>query len=167
MSLHFLDIDSPLGRLRLVADEQALRGIEFEHPRHPLPRGEDWHARDTGVLRAARAQLGQYFRGERRRFELPLAPQGSEFQRRVWQALLAIEYGRTCSYADIARALGDAQATRAVGAANGRNPIAVIVPCHRVIGADGSLVGFAGGLERKRYLLDHEAKVAGTWDRLF
>lgn len=153
MSIDFQHIDSPLGPLLLVADARGLRGIEFEAPRHPLARGEDWREGETGVLRAARAQLGQYFRGERRRFELPLAPQGTEFQRRVWQALQGIDYGRTCSYADVARRLGDAQATRAVGAANGRNPIAIVIPCHRVVGADGSLIGYGGGLERKRFLL--------------
>jgi methylated-DNA-[protein]-cysteine S-methyltransferase len=153
MSVHFLEIESPIGRLLLVADAHGLRGIEYEQPRHPLARGADWREGETGVLRAARAQLGQYFRGERRRFELPLAPQGTPFQHRVWQALKGIEYGLTCSYADIARQLGEAQATRAVGAANGRNPLSIVVPCHRVIGADGNLTGYGGGLERKRFLL--------------
>jgi methylated-DNA-[protein]-cysteine S-methyltransferase len=111
------------------------------------------------LLEASR-QLQAYFAGERREFDLPLAPYGSDFQRRVWSALLEIPYGETISYLELARRLGDPRAVRAVGSANGRNPISIIIPCHRVIGADGSLVGYGGGLERKRWLLRHEAAYA-------
>jgi methylated-DNA-[protein]-cysteine S-methyltransferase len=108
------------------------------------------------VLVRTQAQLAEYFAGERRAFDLPLAPQGSGFQVEVWRALLRIPYGETCSYGDIARVVGRPAASRAVGAANGRNPIPIIVPCHRVIGSNGSLTGYGGGLPVKRWLLDHE-----------
>lgn len=160
--IDYQHVDSPLGRLLLVADAHGLRGIEYEQPRHPLARGDDWREGDSGVLRATRAQLTQYFRGERRAFELPLAPQGTAFQRSVWQALLGVDYGSTASYADIARRLGVPNATRAVGAANGRNPISIVIPCHRVIGADGSLTGYGGGLQRKRALLALEGALAAS-----
>jgi methylated-DNA-[protein]-cysteine S-methyltransferase len=100
--------------------------------------------------------MDEYFEGSRKEFQLPLAPEGTDFQKRVWSELLNIPYGATCSYLDVARALGDANAIRAVGAANGRNPISIIIPCHRVIGADGSLTGYGGGLWRKEWLLRHE-----------
>jgi methylated-DNA-[protein]-cysteine S-methyltransferase len=115
--------------------------------------------RDDALLRPAREQLRAYFAGELLDFDLPLAAAGTEFQQRVWQALGAIPYGATASYAAIARAIGSPTATRAVGAANGRNPIAIIVPCHRVIGKDGTLTGYGGGLARKQWLLRHEAGV--------
>ena len=110
-----------------------------------------------GSLDEAAGQLGEYFAGERRTFDLPLAPEGTDFQRRVWAQLRAIPYGSTSTYGEVARAIGATNGFRAVGLANGRNPIAIIVPCHRVIGADGSLTGYAGGMERKRFLLDLEA----------
>jgi methylated-DNA-[protein]-cysteine S-methyltransferase len=115
---------------------------------------------DTPPLDEARRQLEAYFAGELREFDLPLAPEGSEFQLRVWEQLRAIPYGETISYGELARRVGDPAAARAVGLANGRNPLPVIVPCHRVIGADGALTGFGGGLERKRRLLELEAGVA-------
>jgi methylated-DNA-[protein]-cysteine S-methyltransferase len=108
------------------------------------------------MLDAARTQLDEYFAGARLEFDLPLDAQGTPFQRRVWTALAEIPFGQTISYAELARRVGDVKAVRAVGAANGRNPIPIIVPCHRVIGANGSLVGFGGGLERKQWLLEHE-----------
>ncbi|MGB3181970.1 MAG: methylated-DNA--[protein]-cysteine S-methyltransferase [Cyclobacteriaceae bacterium] len=108
-------------------------------------------------------QLNDYLEGKRSTFDLPLAPAGTEFQRRVWQALLDIPFGKTCSYLDLSRNLGDVKAIRAVGTANGKNPIWIIIPCHRVIGSDGSLTGYAGGLEMKKNLLDHEAKIAGNY----
>ena len=108
----------------------------------------------------ARKQLGEYFKGKRMTFDLPLAPEGTEFQQSVWKQLRKISYGRTKSYGEIANKVGNPRASRAVGAANGRNPISIIVPCHRVIGADGKLTGFGGGIERKRWLLEHEQKVA-------
>jgi methylated-DNA-[protein]-cysteine S-methyltransferase len=106
-------------------------------------------------------QLGEYFAGTRTRFDLPLEARGSEFEKKVWRALEKIPYGKTRSYLDLAKAIGSPKACRAVGAANGRNPLPIVVPCHRVIGADGKLTGFAGGIEKKAKLLDHEARAAG------
>jgi len=108
------------------------------------------------LLARTRQELAEYFAGTRTTFDVPLGPPGTPFQRRVWDALRAIAYGTTLSYSDLARRLGDVRATRAVGAANGRNPIPIIVPCHRVVGANGALTGFGGGLDRKRWLLEHE-----------
>ena len=149
----YIPMDTPIGPLRLVADDGGLREIHFESGRHPRAPDESWQAGETEVLREARAQLAAYFSGRLRAFDLPLAPRGSPFQLRVWRALLDVPYGTTCSYAEIARRLGSASATRAVGAANGRNPLPIVVPCHRVIGADGSLTGYGGGLAIKRFLL--------------
>lgn len=126
------------------------------HPRSDRQDGGD--RRPTTIWREARAQLTAYFAGELIEFDLPLAPQGTEFQKQVWLALRRIPFGATTTYGEIARALGDAGAVRAVGAANGRNPLPIIVPCHRVIGANGSLTGFGGGLPVKRWLLDHEQR---------
>jgi methylated-DNA-[protein]-cysteine S-methyltransferase len=120
--------------------------------RHETPRAEG-AVRDGDPLREARRQLEEYFAGERREFSLTLEPAGTDFQRRVWQALRGIPYGATMSYGELARRIGNPRAVRAVGLANGANPISIIVPCHRVIGADGSLTGYGGGLERKRFLL--------------
>ena len=145
-------IDSPVGPLMLAADDAGLRHIEFRDNRHPADRA-DWHGGDSEVLRATEAQLNEYFDGKRRVFDLPLAPQGTEFQLRVWHELANIAYGETISYAQLAQRLGNPNGTRAVGAANGRNPLPIVLPCHRVIGADGSLTGFGGGLPTKEYLL--------------
>jgi methylated-DNA-[protein]-cysteine S-methyltransferase len=153
------EFDTPVGRLLLVADEQGLRHIGFEIGRYPVWIGDDWR-RDTKALRVVRAQLDAYFAGELTEFDLPLAPQGSPFQLQVWGELRRIPYGATLSYGDIARRLGDPTASRAVGAANGRNPLPIVVPCHRVIGADGSLTGFGGGLPTKKFLLEHEQRYA-------
>lgn len=162
-----MTMPSPIGELTLTANDDGITGILFETNRHAKPRLDEWTRADrsedrpaTIALSAVRSQLDEYFRGERRDFDLPLAPRGTEFQRRVWNALREIPFGRTVSYIDIARRLGDPAAVRAVGAANGRNPIPIVVPCHRVIGADGSLVGFGGGMERKRWLLAHERPAA-------
>lgn len=145
-------IDSPVGPLMLAADDHALRHIEFRDNCHPADR-RDWHGGDNEVLQAAQQQLGEYFAGRRRVFDLPLAPVGTEFQRTVWQALADIPYGSTISYAQLAQRLGNPNGTRAVGAANGRNPLPIVLPCHRVIGADGGLTGFGGGLPTKEFLL--------------
>jgi methylated-DNA-[protein]-cysteine S-methyltransferase len=152
-------IASPLGGLTVVAEDGALTGLYFErHRRRPKPErlGE---YRESG-FEEARRQLDEYFAGQRTSFELPLAPQGDEFQQRVWRLLTEIPFGRTRSYGDLARQLGDVSLAQEVGAANGRNPLSVIVPCHRVIGADGGLTGYAGGLDRKRFLLDLEQPAA-------
>ena len=158
MSTIYYDyLPTPIGRLLLAMDGQGLRHVHFETGRSQLEPGEDWE-RGTGALHEARAQLKAYFAGKLVQFDLPLAPQGTEFQQRVWLELLRIPYGETTSYGEIARRLGDLRATRAVGAANGQNPLPIIVPCHGVIGADGSLTGFGGGLPTKRFLLDHEQR---------
>ncbi|MHB1222711.1 MAG: methylated-DNA--[protein]-cysteine S-methyltransferase [Gemmatimonadaceae bacterium] len=158
-------IESPLGELTLVAHDGVLAGLYFaEHTRRPQP--SDFGARDDGGFQAAIEQLGDYFRGDRTVFDLSLAPRGNPFQQRVWSLLRRIPYGQVRSYGQLATELGDPRLARAVGAANGRNPISVIVPCHRVVGAGGSLVGYAGGLARKRFLLDVEGAVVGGQIRL-
>jgi methylated-DNA-[protein]-cysteine S-methyltransferase len=148
-------IDSPLGELLLVGDGRALTRLEMS------PRGVPADARhDPDAFSEVEAQLSAYFAGQLTEFDVPLAPTGTGFQLRVWGALLEIPYGETASYGAVAAAVGRPDAVRAVGATNGRNPIAVIVPCHRVIGADGTLVGYGGGLPRKRLLLELEAEHA-------
>jgi methylated-DNA-[protein]-cysteine S-methyltransferase len=146
-------VDTPIGRLRLVSDGTHLQRIEFEgqyDTAKPVSEALD------PVLSACASQLREYFAGERDRFDLPLAADGTAFQHRVWAALAAIPYGQLRSYRDIAEAIDKPTAVRAVGAANGRNPLPIVVPCHRVIGSDGSLTGFAGGLEAKTRLLQLE-----------
>ncbi|MEO6264143.1 MAG: methylated-DNA--[protein]-cysteine S-methyltransferase [Luteimonas sp.] len=155
MMLH-TSMYSPVGPLLLAADDEGLCLIEFDSPRHPATRGSDWREGDNAVLRDTRTQLDEYFAGTRRGFDLPLAPRGTGFQREVWQALQRIPYGETISYAELATRIGKPSAMRAVGGANGRNPLPIVVPCHRVIGADGSLTGFGGGLPTKRFLLQLE-----------
>jgi methylated-DNA-[protein]-cysteine S-methyltransferase len=152
--MRYCTLTTPIGELLLTADDDgALTGVNLPN-RHPDPAGWD---RDDELLADARRQLTEYFAGERTSFDLPLRPAGAPFQLRVWEALLRIPYGETASYGELARELtGHPGAARAVGAANGRNPIAIIVPCHRVIGASGALTGYAGGLECKRALLDLE-----------
>ena len=151
----YTTLDSPIGPLLLTSDGEALAGIYMEsHKRGPQPEG-DWR-RDSSPFRDVADQLAGYFAGRRRRFNLPIALGGTEFQRRVWSALREIEFGHTLCYAELAERIGSPAAVRAVGAAVGRNPISIIIPCHRVVGSNGHLTGFAGGLERKRWLLDHE-----------
>ena len=154
---------SPVGELILTASDTALKGVFFPLPRNRVTPEErpDW-VRDDGrgpagaLLARVRWQLTEYFDGTRESFDLPLDAGGSPFERRVWDLLRTIPYGTTTSYGALARRLGDPRATRAVGAANGKNPIPIIVPCHRVVGARGDLTGFGGGLDRKRWLLEHE-----------
>jgi len=149
--LHWTIHDSPVGPLTLIADEQALTGLHFAGYGHGLGAGR--RDPEAPVLAAAAAQLDEYFAAERRDFDLELDLAGTDFQRAVWDELVRIPYGETVSYGEIARRLGRPERVRAVGAANGRNPVAIVVPCHRVIGADGGLVGYGGGLDRKRRLL--------------
>jgi methylated-DNA-[protein]-cysteine S-methyltransferase len=153
-------IDSPVGRIRIVAEDAVIRQIWFV--------GDDVPLCATGepLLAAAVRQLEEYFAGRRTSFDLPLAPQGSAFQQKVWAALRDIPYGATVSYGELASSLGLVNGARAVGAANGQNPIAIVVPCHRVIGANGRLVGYAGGLDRKRLLLEVEAHLGDTTGQL-
>jgi methylated-DNA-[protein]-cysteine S-methyltransferase len=149
-------ISTPLGDVLLARTEAGLAGAWFAGQKaHPIAIGAP-RRDDDPLLRAAAAQIGEYFAGQRPHFELTLDLRGTDFQRQVWQALLRIGRGQTASYADIAREIGSPTAVRAVGAAVGRNPVGVIVPCHRVVGSDGSLTGYAGGLERKRALLHLE-----------
>jgi methylated-DNA-[protein]-cysteine S-methyltransferase len=149
-------IDSPIGELTLTADGRLLTGVHMHEQRH-LPRIPAGSQRDDGGLAHVVAQLEAYFAGELTDFELPMRMHGTEFQQRVWASLCEIPYGETISYGELARWVGNPKASRAVGLANGRNPVAIIVPCHRVIGADGSLTGYGGGLDRKVWLLEHEA----------
>jgi methylated-DNA-[protein]-cysteine S-methyltransferase len=154
--------DSPVGPLTLVSLEGRLIGCHFANA--TLPRDvRDAERNSDAVLDAARRQLDGYFGGTRTRFELPLAPRGTVFQRSVWQALSTIPFGETRTYGGIAAQLGRPSASRAVGAANGQNPIAIIIPCHRVIGSTGALTGFGGGLERKQHLLGLEAAPQGLF----
>jgi methylated-DNA-[protein]-cysteine S-methyltransferase len=154
---------SPVGPLTLVAAGDALAGLYMTGQRHLPPDaafGEPAAAVGEPFAAAAR-QLREYFAGERTRFDLELVLDGSAFQQRVWAALQDIPYGQTVSYGQLADRIGQPSASRAVGLANGRNPIGIIVPCHRVVGADGGLTGYGGGIERKRYLLAHEQRVTG------
>ena len=148
---------SPIGQLLLAGDEQGLHLLHMDSA-HPWELNPAWQAASSQLDEVAR-QLDEYFANRRQRFDLRLAAKGTEFQRSVWQALVEIPYGTTTSYAELAKTIGRPKAIRAVGTANGANPIAVIVPCHRVIGSNGSLTGFAGGLERKQLLLQLE----GAW----
>jgi len=159
MTTYYTHVDSPLGPLLLTGDGHALTRLSMTQQKHAPHIEPDWQC-DPAPFADARAQLDAYFDGRRHDFDLPLAPAGTEFQRTVWTALCAIPHGRTTSYGDLARRIGRPAASRAVGLANGRNPIAIIVPCHRVIGADGSLTGYGGGIKRKRWLLDHERRHA-------
>jgi methylated-DNA-[protein]-cysteine S-methyltransferase len=157
----YLRMHSPLGRMLLVSDGQALTGAYFTGQKYDATPQPDWEQDEAlPPLYEARGQLLEYFAGRRTTFDLPLMPAGTAFQVRVWKALLGIPHGETRTYGDVAQALGERMAVRAVGAAIGRNPISVIIPCHRVIGAGGALTGYAGGLDRKRSLLGLEAGVA-------
>lgn len=155
-SLVYDDVASPVGRLRLIGSSDALVAIWFEHGRDVARNASTLMKGRSAVLVRARRQLDEYFSGTRRSFDLPLAPRGTEFQHRVWERLQRIDYGATMTYGALAADLGNPQAARAVGLANGSNPIPIVVPCHRVIGADGSLTGFGGGLPIKSALLTLE-----------
>ena len=152
-------LDTPIGRLLLAGDERGLAHIEFDDPRQGRCIRADWR-RERGVLVPAFDQLAAYFAGTLLHFDLSLAPQGTEFQRAVWRELARIPYGDTWSYGQIARRLDRPDASRAVGAANGANPLPIVLPCHRVIGSNGALTGFGGGLPTKRWLLAHERRHA-------
>lgn len=157
-------MDSPVEPLLLAADDTGLHLIEFHSPRHPMARLEKWVEGEDAILDMARAQLEEYFAGTRKQFDLPLAPQGTLFQQEVWHTLATIPYGQTISYAQLAQRIGKPTAMRAVGAANGRNPLPIVLPCHRVIGADGSLTGFGGGLPTKQFLLELEGALSRSDD---
>jgi methylated-DNA-[protein]-cysteine S-methyltransferase len=153
--LMYTTLDSPIGELLLLGDGQALRGLYMQDGPKPMRIAPGWERSEDSFVNV-RTQLSGYFAGERVVFELPISMRGTQFERQVWSALRDIPYGETESYGELAARIGAPAAARVVGTANGRNPISVIVPCHRVIGADGSLTGYGGGLERKRLLLDLE-----------
>lgn len=157
-------LDSPIGPLTLAADDSGLRVVEFPENRHPAKRDMSWVEAEHPVLAETRRQLGEYFAGHRQVFDLPLAPRGTPFQLEVWQALARIPHGQTWSYGQLASHLGRPQAMRAVGAANGRNPLPIVLPCHRVIGASGALTGFGGGLPTKQFLLELEGALPAPRD---
>ncbi|MEO7073174.1 MAG: methylated-DNA--[protein]-cysteine S-methyltransferase [Rhodanobacter sp.] len=154
---YYDDIDSPVGRLRLIADAGGLREMCFEVESHLTVLQPQW-VRASKTLATAHRQLDEYFAGTRRSFDLRLNPHGTPFQLAVWMALRQIPYATTISYGELARRIGKPAASRAVGAANGRNPLSIIVPCHRVIGANGKLTGFGGGLPTKQFLLQLEQR---------
>jgi methylated-DNA-[protein]-cysteine S-methyltransferase len=156
VTLVYSVVDTLIGTLTVAGTEDAVHEIHFGARRE----SDAFEAAAGAALREAAAQLRAYFAGELREFDLPLAPAGTEFQRSVWSHLRGIPYAETTTYGAIARAIGRPAAVRAVGAANGANPLPLVVPCHRVIGSNGALTGFGGGIEVKRWLLDHEARVA-------
>jgi methylated-DNA-[protein]-cysteine S-methyltransferase len=156
-TLLYTRAQSPIGELLLVGDGHALHGLHMQEGRTAVSVHPEWRRADEPFADVSE-QLSQYFAGERHHFEVQVARAGTPFQRRVWDALEEIPYGETTTYGELAYRLGRPAASRAVGLANGRNPIAVIVPCHRVIGSDGGLTGYGGGLERKRFLLELEAR---------
>lgn len=167
--LVYADLESPIGRLRLTATDRGLTAVHMEDHAH-LPSGPPEGTAVSGasipsVIARAMEELGEYFAGERTTFSVPLDPQGTSFQHRVWDQLAAIPYGATRSYGQLAAELGDPHLTRAVGTANGRNPLSIIVPCHRVIGSDGSLTGYAGGIDRKLFLLRLEGVLPPAEDQ--
>ncbi len=154
-NLQYTLVDSPIGELLLLGDGQTLHGLYMQDAPRPKRIAPEWDRSDAPFVGVS-AQLGEYFAGRRTAFELQLTMRGSPFELRVWRALQDIPYGATLSYGELAHCIGQPSAARAVGLANGRNPISVIVPCHRVIGANGTLTGYGGGLERKRLLLELE-----------
>jgi methylated-DNA-[protein]-cysteine S-methyltransferase len=158
MTEFFTTMDSPIGEIVLRGDGRSLTGVFTHGPKLKNPRKGAENRDDDPVLTRAREELIAYYAGKLAEFKVPLAPHGTPFQQRVWQALLEIPFGETQSYGQLARRIGSPNAARAVGLANGRNPIAIIIPCHRVIGSSGSLVGYGGGLPRKKWLLEHEAR---------
>jgi methylated-DNA-[protein]-cysteine S-methyltransferase len=153
----FRETSSPLGEITIFSDGTYITGIAFEFERYPIDR-TGAEPSNTAVLLDAERQLAEYFGGWRTSFDLPAKAPGTPFQRQVWAALQEIPYGHTMSYGELAQRLGNPKAVRAAGSANGHNPIAIVVPCHRVIGASGSLTGYGGGLERKKFLLELESK---------
>ncbi len=149
---------SPLGDLLITSDGQAITGILFTDAEQDKTLPENTREARPDVVQHCIRQLDEYFAGTRESFALPIAQKGTDFQQSVWKALCTIPYGRTCSYGALARQLGNEKSIRAVGTTNGKNQISIVVPCHRVIGADGSLTGYGGGLWRKKWLLEHEQR---------
>ncbi|MCR9279927.1 MAG: methylated-DNA--[protein]-cysteine S-methyltransferase [Pseudomonadaceae bacterium] len=160
--MYYTFVGSPIGQLLLAGEDDALSILAFQSG--PKARGADTHwERDDERFAEAGRQLAEYFAGKRRQFELPLAPSGTPFQLSVYEALARVPYGETVSYLDLAKEIGNPKAVRAVGGANGANPLAIVLPCHRVIGSSGSLTGFGGGLDVKRFLLELETNNSGLF----
>lgn len=155
MSTYYTHMESPLGPILLTSNGTALTMLAMHQQKHGSEIQPDWR-RDAAPFAEAVKQLDAYFAGELKDFDLPLAPAGTPFQQSVWQALLTVPFGATASYGEIAQGIGNPKACRAVGLANGQNPIAIIIPCHRIIGSNGKLTGYGGGLNRKEWLLSHE-----------
>ncbi len=156
------DVASPLGPLTILASDDGVHAITFEGTQTEQVKTNLPRATNHPIIDTAFKQLSMYFEGTLKTFDLPLDPRGTDFQKRVWNLLLEISFGETRTYGDLARALGNAGASQAVGAANGKNPVAIVVPCHRVIGASGHLTGYAGGMEKKKFLLTHEGVIQPT-----
>jgi methylated-DNA-[protein]-cysteine S-methyltransferase len=156
--MNYIYLETPIGTLLIAGDAEAVRRIDFPKNGKASTADEGWTESAKGPVGVAAKQLKEYFAGKRADFDLPLAPEGTEFQRTVWRSLQDIPYGETISYGELAKRVGNPKASRAVGAANGQNPIPIVIPCHRVIGANGKLTGFGGGLPTKEKLLALEAK---------
>jgi methylated-DNA-[protein]-cysteine S-methyltransferase len=159
-AIAYRHLDSPVGPLLVAASDAGLHGIEFPENRHPVRRTPHWREGDHPMIDRTQRQLDEYFAGRRQLFDLPLAPAGTAFQLMVWNALAAIPFGSTWSYGQLAQRVGKPSASRAVGAANGRNPLPIVLPCHRVIGSGGALTGFGGGLATKAFLLRLEGALS-------
>lgn len=163
--MHCCNIDTPLGQMLATADSGQITGLYF-YGQQDFPAGDFNLTTPSGVLVDLRDQLRDYFAGSLQRFDLPLVPQGTAFQQSVWQQLLTIPYGEMRSYGNLANALENPGSIRAVGAANSRNPISIVIPCHRIVGSDGAMTGYVGGLERKQKLLAREDALNGDFDQL-
>jgi len=149
MNLYYDNYQTPLGKMEITANQQAVLSIHFvEQTKKVKP---------NAITEAAKTQMLQYFAGDLEQFDMPMEPYGTDFQKQVWHALTSVDYGETCCYSDIANIISNPKAVRAVGAANGKNPMTIVVPCHRIIGRDGSLTGYASGMDKKAWLLNHEA----------
>lgn len=161
--IRYTRFDSPLGPVIAVAGERGITHVDFVGAKYERKVASDWlEDPQAPALAECRRQLDEYFQGRRTTFELELAPEGTDFQQRVWKEIARVPYGKTITYAELARRAGAPGHARAVGAATGRNPLGVVVPCHRIVGSDGSLTGYAGGLERKRELLEREGSLQGS-----
>ena len=160
MAKHLFFYETPVGKIGIAENGTAVTDVVFAENPVPAPFPDRWERKETDLLRTAEAQLREYFSGRRKAFDFPIAPDGTPFQEKVWKALREIPYGETRTYKEIAIAVGNEKACRAVGMANNKNPIPIIIPCHRVIGANGKLVGYAGGLDTKQLLLDLERRYA-------
>jgi len=149
MTIYYDNFETPLGLMEITANDQAVLSIHF------VDQTETVNA--NAMTDLAKTQMQQYYTGDLEKFNMPMEPEGTEFQKTVWQALITVDYGKTCSYSDIANKIDNPKAVRAVGSANGKNPMTIVVPCHRIIGSNGSLTGYASGVDRKAWLLNHEA----------